>query len=407
MYDLDRGLVADPFGPDFDAKFFYRGFGHTSALSFLDRALESGEAMVALTGETGSGRRSALDYFLRQDVRRFRSARLSAVPEEGQAFLEAVLDAFGFGPVEAEKNELRNLLSIFLVQVEHEGQNVLLHIHEPSDISEEVVEEILWLTGGRSRGGSLKIVFTGDGALSRLLESPRMAVLSGHLRLRHRLLPLSARETHDYLHFRLAAAGCGQPAELISSTLATAIYAATGGVPASINSLAAGLLEASAGPDGRPMDVDLVKTVAAKMGLDGVDSIGLDARLSISLEGETFLEVPVAREKLLIGRHSFNDICLRDHSVSRHHAIIVPSGPVWVIVDLNSTNGTVINGRKVRQEVLRDGDEIAIGRFDLVFEGGPAGEPAHQPDDADMRRTTVLEDDKVDAISLHPRRGTA
>jgi type II secretory pathway predicted ATPase ExeA len=390
MHDLARGLVADPFGADFDAKFFYRGFQHASALSFLDRALDSGEAVVALTGAKGSGRRSAIDYFVREDAGRFRSARLESLPTEGHAFLEAVLEAFGFGPVEAERAELRNLLSVFLVQVQHVGQALLLHIHEPADISDEVQEEILWLTREQSRENSLKVVLTGAEELNRLLDSQRLAALAAHLRLRHRIDPLSARETHDYLHFRLAAAGCGQPAEFFSSTMATAIYAATGGIPGRINQLASGVLKGSAGPDAQPLDVDLVRDVASKMGLAGVDAIGLDARLVISLEGETFLEVPVAREKLLIGRHSFNDICLRDHSVSRHHAIIVPNGPIWVIVDLNSTNGILVNGKKVRQQVLTNGDEITVGRFDLVFQGGPSGEPAQPPDDSDMRRTIVL-----------------
>ncbi len=389
MYDLDRGLVTDPFGAEFDSKFFYRGFQHASVLSFLDRALNSGEAIIALTGARGSGRRSALEYFLRDDGGRFRAARLDSVPADGQAFLETVLQAFGFGPVDAERNELRNLLSVFLVQVHQGGQHLLLHIHEPAEISEEVTDEILRLTGQQSREGRLKVVLTGAEELNRLLDSSRMAALGDRLRLRHRLDPLSVRETNDYLHFRLAAAGCGQPADLISPAVATAIHAATGGVPGLINALTSGVLEASGG---QPLNVDSVKEVAAKMGLAGIDAIGLEARLVISLEGEAFLDVPVMREKLLIGRHSFNDICLRDHSVSRHHAIVVPKGAAWVIVDLNSTNGTVVNGRKVRQQVLTNGDEIEIGRFDLTFEGGPSGDPAQPPEDSDMRRTVVLTD---------------
>ncbi|KPK53002.1 MAG: hypothetical protein AMJ59_26305 [Gammaproteobacteria bacterium SG8_31] len=126
------------------------------------------------------------------------------------------------------------------------------------------------------------------------------------------------------------------------------------------------------------------------MGLAGVDAVGVECRLLISLEGETFLEVPVARDKLLIGRHSFNDISLRDNSVSRHHAIIVPDGGAWVIVDLNSTNGTSVNDRPVRQQALSDGDEIRIGRFDLLFQGGVASGPGQPPEDADMRKTVVL-----------------
>lgn len=398
MYDLDRGLVSDPFGSDFDGKFFYRGFQHASALSFLDRALDSGERVVLLTGTLGSGRRSTLEYFLREDLGRFRSARLDSVPDAGHAFLEAVLEAFGFGPVDAEKNELRNLLSIFQVQARHDGRQLLLHIHDPEDLTEDVAEEILWLTGDRSADGCLRVVLTGAEGLNRLLDSPRLESLAEHLKLRHRLDHLSARETQEYLHFRLAAAGCGQPGDLFPSTLSTAVYAATGGVPGRINALAKGVMEASAGANGRILDLDLVRTVAARLGLAGIESIGMEARLSISLDGEVFLEVPVAGEKLLIGRHSFNDICLRDHSVSRHHAIIVPSGPVWVIVDLNSTNGTLVNGRKVRQQVLNGGDEIAIGRFDLAFEGGPTEGAAQPPEDEDMRRTVVLTDN-VEAIS--------
>jgi len=406
MYDLDRGLVADPFGADVDGKFFYRGFQHAAVQSFLDRALASGEAMIALTGAEGSGRRASLDYFLRAESGRFRWARLEEIPADGHAFLEAVLEAFGFDPVQAERNELRNLLSIFLVQVKHGGEEVLLHVHDPANLSEEVIEEILWLTGGRSQECTLKLVLTGGDVLRRLLDSPKMAVISDQLRLRHRLDPLSARETHDYLHYRLTAAGCGQPEAIFSPALATAVYAATGGVPGRINGLASGLMDALGKRNGRQLDLDVVRQVAARMGFAGVDAIGLDARLVISLEDEVFLEVPIAREKLLIGRHSFNDICLRDHSVSRHHAIVVPTGPTWVIVDLNSTNGVLINGRKVRQQVLTSGDEISVGRFILKFEGGPSAVAAQPPEEEDMRRTVVIQDEDEE-ISSRPARGTA
>lgn len=393
MYDPDRGIGLDPFDSELDSKFFYRGFQHGSALSFLDHALQSDETVVALTGGAGTGKRTTLRHFLREDGGRFRSACLEEVPEDGHEFLVAVLDAFGFGPVEAERKELRNLLSVFLVQVQQEGQKLLLHLHNPAAFSEDVTEEILWLTGDQARSGSMRLFLTGAEDLDRVLDSPRMAALSDRLRLRHRLHPLSAREAHEYLQFRLSAAGCGRPGDVFPPLVATAIYAASTGVPAIINKLASGLLEESRGPAGKPMEVDLVRRLAAKMGLAGVDAIGVECRLVVSLEGETFLEVPVGRDKLLIGRHSFNDISLRDNSVSRHHAIVVPDGSAWVIVDLNSTNGTSVNDRPVRQQVLADGDEIRIGRFDLVFLGAPAGAVVPPPEDSDMRKTVVLPED--------------
>jgi type II secretory pathway predicted ATPase ExeA len=398
MYDAERDIGLEPFDSEFDSRFFYRGFQHASALSFLDRASQAGESVVALTGAAGTGKRSTLKHFLREGGNRFRSAHLDEIPEDGHEFLQAVLEVFGFGPVEAERNELRNLLSVFFVQVQQEGQQLLLHIHNPPGFSEDVAEEILWLTGDQAKNGSIRLILTGAEELDRVLDSPRMAVLADRLRLRHRLHPLSAREVHDYLYFRLSAAGCGRPADVFSSLVATAIYAASTGVPGIVNQLAAGLLEASKGPAGKAMDVDLVKSLAAKMGLAGVDAVGVECRLVISLEGEPFLEVPVGRDKLLIGRHSFNDISLRDNSVSRHHAIVVPDGGAWVIVDLNSTNGTMVNDKPVRQQALSDGDEIRIGRFDLVFEGGPAVGKGQPPEDTDMRRTVVL-NEQTKAVS--------
>ena len=398
MYDPERGIGLQPFDAELDSKFFYRGFQHASALSFLDRALKSGEPVVTLTGASGTGKRTTLSHFLKEGGNRFRSGELASVPDDGHEFLEAVLQAFGFGPVDAERNELRNLLSVFLVQVQQEGQQLLLHIHDPKGFSDDVAEEILWLTGDQARNGSIRLILTGAEELDRVLDSPRMAVLGDRLRLRHRLHPLSAREAHEYLHFRLSAAGCGHPDDVFPPIVATAIYAASTGVPATINRLAVGLLDESRGPGAKPIDVDLVRALAARMGLAGVDAIGVECRLVISLEGETFLEVPVGRDKLLIGRHSFNDISLRDNSVSRHHAIIVPDGSAWVIVDLNSTNGTLINDTPVRQQVLSDGDEIRIGRFDLLFEGAPASSYLEAPEDTDMRRTVVLSED-VKAVS--------
>lgn len=393
MLDSQFGTTVRPFGPDFDSRFFYRGFQHSSALSFLQRALDGGDSLVALIGATGAGKRATLEYFLRETSDGYRSGRLEEVPEDAHGFLQGVLQSFGFGPVEAERTELRNLLSVFLVQVQQEGQRALLHIHGPDSLSEEISEELLWLTGEQGRHGPLRVVLTGGMDLDRLLDSPRLQELSERLRLRHRLDPLSGRETHDYLHFRLAAAGCGQPAQVLPAPVTTAIYAATGGLPGLINQLAEKILEDSAKDEGVAPDVPKVRNIAAAMGFSGIEAVGFDSRLSVSLEGETFLEVPLGRDKLLIGRHSFNDVSLRDPSVSRHHAILVPDGAAWVVVDLNSTNGTTVNGRLVRQQILADGDEIGVGAYVLAYEGGPPGTPAQPPDEADFQSTAVLPED--------------
>jgi ABC-type multidrug transport system ATPase subunit/pSer/pThr/pTyr-binding forkhead associated (FHA) protein len=76
------------------------------------------------------------------------------------------------------------------------------------------------------------------------------------------------------------------------------------------------------------------------------------------------------QKPLLMGRGREADIYLPSPSVSRRHARLEPSLREWTIVDLNSTNGTFVNGQRVTQPTaLKSGDMIQIGSFRLVYEG--------------------------------------
>jgi len=69
-----------------------------------------------------------------------------------------------------------------------------------------------------------------------------------------------------------------------------------------------------------------------------------------------------------IGRSDDNDIVLNDPSVSRAHAVVEVSAGRAALRDLDSTNGTFLNGRRIRAEALRDGDELQLGNTRLRFE---------------------------------------
>jgi hypothetical protein len=70
----------------------------------------------------------------------------------------------------------------------------------------------------------------------------------------------------------------------------------------------------------------------------------------------------------VIGRSSACDVPLDDASASRRHAELRRRGGKAVLVDLDSTNGTLVNGRRVREAPLRPGDRITIGTTSIVFE---------------------------------------
>jgi pSer/pThr/pTyr-binding forkhead associated (FHA) protein len=74
------------------------------------------------------------------------------------------------------------------------------------------------------------------------------------------------------------------------------------------------------------------------------------------------------RQEVLVGRDPGSDIFLDDITVSRRHAKIQLKGARATIVDLDSLNGTYVNGKRIDDEIpLDSGDEIQIGKFKLIF----------------------------------------
>jgi hypothetical protein len=73
-------------------------------------------------------------------------------------------------------------------------------------------------------------------------------------------------------------------------------------------------------------------------------------------------------DRVVIGRSRECDVVLSDPNVSRRHAELRRDENGWHAVDLGSTNGVKVNGRRVDQVVLRDGDRITVGVSDLIFE---------------------------------------
>jgi pSer/pThr/pTyr-binding forkhead associated (FHA) protein len=88
----------------------------------------------------------------------------------------------------------------------------------------------------------------------------------------------------------------------------------------------------------------------------------------IEIQGpDQTLLIPLAGGAMHIGRGLAADLRLEDNSVSRRHAILVPRPSGARILDDRSANGTLVNGRRVQQADLRDGDVIVLGRVVLRF----------------------------------------
>ena len=78
--------------------------------------------------------------------------------------------------------------------------------------------------------------------------------------------------------------------------------------------------------------------------------------------------VGIDKEITSVGRHENSDLLLDDVSVSRHHAVFTRTASGRITLrDLNSLNGTYVNGARVEETTLHSADEVQIGKFKLVF----------------------------------------
>lgn len=112
------------------------------------------------------------------------------------------------------------------------------------------------------------------------------------------------------------------------------------------------------------------------------------AKLMISLDGVTVREVVLDRDHISLGRRPYNHIVLDNLSVSGDHAIFQYEDGAFYVEDLNSTNGTSVNGVKVKRQQLWHGDIIGIAKFRLRFDFS-AEEDQVQPQVTGVLNSTI------------------
>jgi hypothetical protein len=96
------------------------------------------------------------------------------------------------------------------------------------------------------------------------------------------------------------------------------------------------------------------------------EELGLEReRVTLQVDGRPY---EVTKRRVVIGRSKECDVQLSDANVSRRHAELRQEGATYWIVDLDSTNGTEVNGRRLKRAKLENGDRITVGATDIVFE---------------------------------------
>ena len=97
-------------------------------------------------------------------------------------------------------------------------------------------------------------------------------------------------------------------------------------------------------------------------------------RIILKFNSTVIKEFKIDQNEIIIGRDSDNDVQIDNAAVSREHAKIIRGTNHYLLEDLNSTNGTFVNGKKINKKYLKEDDEISIGKHSLqiILEKRPA-----------------------------------
>jgi hypothetical protein len=110
------------------------------------------------------------------------------------------------------------------------------------------------------------------------------------------------------------------------------------------------------------------------------------ARLILSLDGQVLAEYNMNKERYTMGRLPDNDVRVDNAAVSGHHALIINILNDSFLEDLNSTNGTYVNGKLIKKHALQHGDVITIGHHHLRF----VDSEVEEPEADEFERTMVI-----------------
>ncbi|MDF1485200.1 FHA domain-containing protein [Ramlibacter sp. H39-3-26] len=119
-------------------------------------------------------------------------------------------------------------------------------------------------------------------------------------------------------------------------------------------------------------------------------------KMVVSIDGVVIKDVDLSKERTTLGRRPYNDIVIDNLAVSGEHAILLMRGETVVLEDLNSTNGTYVNGKTIKKQQLNNGDVIEIGKYKIKF--------MSEPDAASFEKTMIVRPGALPPVPAAPPR---
>jgi len=440
MYEDYFHLQCRPFDLAPNPRFLYLTEQHARAVANVRFALMNHDSFVVITGEIGTGKTTVLNAALEQLGSTYVVARLSHTTLNDIELLQALLSEFGTPDYDTRKVKLLDQLRAYFLEQHDAGRHVVVIVDEAQHLTSAAIEELRLLSGIDPHDRRIvSIALTGQPSLDDVIDEVSLAPLRQRTRLRQRLRPMSQTDTIGYIRHRIQVAG-GDADQMFTPEALLEIHRLTLGTPRLINTLCDSALMVCRVDEQPRVDLQTLANVVKDLGWrwsepseqrsgDADQAISAVTRqegdvaarsadqdpmhgklwLSEYSRGRLIDHVAIESFPFTIGRQPGNSLVLPELEISRRHALINRVGDHYIIEDLHSINGIMVNGRRCDTAVLKLGDVVRVGPVELVFSSDEEllEKPAlHYEDSADKTSLTetqpVLEENKT--VALRGRR---
>jgi type II secretory pathway predicted ATPase ExeA len=373
------GLTEQPFRTQGKPEPIVPYASHLEGLEAIRAACETPNGLALLQGPPLSGKSTLIQHFVDSRDDDQECAVVDGTGLNATTLLEATLREFGYEADFHTDNELLSMLRVFALHQAASYQPPLLVIENTHRLNPSALRtlcslaELKCLRDNRLVS-ALKIVLVSDRSLESIIEAPAMAPIAGRVAVNFQMRPMSCDDAKDYLRKKLRNAGSRIPEYVFPNSVCVELWDASGGWPGVLDRIATLALSRA---DSLPVSISAIERPALPYSdwdeqslAELENAVGVPPeppKLFLTKDGDTIKELTFDQPRLLIGRSEHNDIAIPSRFVSRHHLLLVRHGNTTFMMDLNSSNGTFVNSRRVSNHVLIDNDIITVGNHRIKF----------------------------------------
>jgi len=373
------GLQHQPFNTHGRPLIFVPYASQQAAFKFLSATHANDRGLGLFQGTPLSGKTTIIRQFTELLADECAVSVVDGAGMNTTALMEAVLSQFGYEAQFNSVNELVNMVKVFVMQQTASDHTPLLIVENTHALNPSALRVLCELVALKVKGKyALRLILASDRSISSIVQAPAMAPMSKRLTGDFHLGPLMEDETTEYLYAKHRGGGCNEPQGVLPQDVCDELHSASGGWPGIVDRMVllalakaecrpvlTNHIERPVLPDNETKGLAALRQVELKLKPD--DNGSAPPSLILTHNGKTMREMTLDRPRLLIGRSEHNDLCIDSKFISRHHALFIRHGTTTFVMDLNSTNGTYVNTRRISNQVVIDNDIISIGNHRIKF----------------------------------------